>query len=173
VSPVRDGAVSASVRLDPDAGRDAAWVSATSWQGGGLHVDRLRRVGPGEYRTNEPIPVSGDWKALIRVHTGRQILGVPVRLPADSAIPVKAVPLPDGAPREFTRDTQILQREQKPGVAGWLKVAAPLLVLLLAVGFASALAWGVGRVGRDPEPRDPEATPRYRPRTAPRQPAAA
>jgi hypothetical protein len=160
-----DGTVDATVRLDPDSGRDAAWVTATAWQGGGLHVDRLRRAGPGEYRTTEPIPVSGDWKALIRVHTGRQILGVPVRMPADEAIPVDGVALPNGQPREFTRDTEILQREQKPGVAGWLKVAGPLLVLLLALGFASALAWGVGRVGRDTEA--PGAPPRYRERTAP------
>ena len=171
VSSVRDGAVDAVVRLDPDSGRDAAWVTATSWQGGGLHVDRLRRVGPGEYRTNEPIPVSGDWKALIRVHTGRQILGVPVRLPADEAIPVDAVELPTGQPREFTRDTQILQREQKPGVAGWLKIAGPLVVLLLALGFASALAWGVGRVGRAAEPQPPAPRPRERPARRP-EPAA-
>ena len=146
--PAGEGAVSATVRLDPDTGRDAAWVTATAWQGGGLHVDRLQRVAPGVYRTTEPMPVSGDWKALIRVHAGRQILGVPVRLPADAAIPVEAMPLPDGRPREFTRDIEILQREQKEGVAPWLKIAAPLVVLLIALSFAAALAWGVGRVGR-------------------------
>src|SRR5204863_7675907 len=37
-SAVRSGAVDATVRLDPDR-HDAAWVTATSWQGGGLHVD--------------------------------------------------------------------------------------------------------------------------------------
>ena len=149
VSRVRDGGVDATVRLDPDTGRDAAWVTATVVAGRRARTSTAcARVGPGEYRTNEPIPVSGDWKALIRVHTGRQILGVPVRLPADEAIPVDAVELPAGQPREFTRDTQILQREQKAGVAGWLKIAGPLVVLLLAAGFASALAWGVGRVGR-------------------------
>jgi hypothetical protein len=173
IGAVRDGAADATVRLDPDSGRDAAWVTATSWQGGGLHVDRLRRVGPGEYRTNEPIPLSGEWKALIRVHAGRQILGVPVRLPADAAIPAEAVPAPRGDVRELTRDTQILQREQKAGVAGWLKVAAPLVVLLLALGFASALAWGVGRVGRSATPPPPAAPQRDRPRSIPREPTPA
>jgi hypothetical protein len=144
--------VNATVRIEPaSAADDSEWLTVTAWQGGGLVVDRLERVRAGLYRTTEPIPVTGDWKALVRVHDGRQLLGVPVRLPEDAAIPgAKEVPPPTaGETRAFTRDTQILQREQKAGVAGWLKIAAPLVVLLIALGFAGALAWGVGRVGRD------------------------
>jgi hypothetical protein len=151
VGAVRDGAANATVRLQPDPGDGdgAAWVTATAWQGGGLHVDRLRRVGPGLYRTNEPVPLSGDWKTLVRVHRDRRLLGVPIRLPGDPAIPAKAVPAPrQGEARAFTRDMTILQREQKAGVAGWLKVVAPLVVLAIALAFAAALALGVGRVGR-------------------------
>jgi hypothetical protein len=169
VGPVRDGAANATVRLDPDVGDGAAWVTATAWQGGSLHVDRLRRVSPGVYRTNEPVPLSGDWKALVRVHRGRQLIGAPIRLPGDPAIPAKAVPAPrHGEARAFTRDTEILQREQKAGVAGWLKVAAPLVVLALALAFAAALAWGVARVGRHSE--EPPAG--YRPRRSNRFAAA-
>ena len=44
--------VAATVRLDPpDAGDDAEWLTATAWQGDGLVVDRLERVGQGVYRT--------------------------------------------------------------------------------------------------------------------------
>ena len=47
------------------------WLTATAWQGGGLVVDRAARTGAGVYRTTRPIPVHGDWKALIRLHDGR------------------------------------------------------------------------------------------------------
>ena len=148
MAAVRDGAAHARVQIDPPPPADAAWVTATAWQGGGLVVDRLRRVAPGEYRTTQPVPVDGEWKALVRVHSGRQLLGAPLRLPEDRVIPAAGVPIPRGEVRPLTRDTQILQREQKAGVAPWLKLAGPLVVLLIALGFAAALAWGVGRTGR-------------------------
>ena len=61
----RSARCSADVTLTPrDAADDAEWLTVTAWQGGGLVVDRLERVGPGGYRTTEPIPVHGNWKAL-------------------------------------------------------------------------------------------------------------
>ena len=81
------------MRVDPpSAAADAKWLTVTAWQGGGLVVDRLQRVGDGVYRTNQAIPVDGTWKALVRLHSGRSLLGVPVFLPEDPAIPAKAVP---------------------------------------------------------------------------------
>ena len=86
-------AVNATVSIDPpSAAEDAKWLTSTAWQGGGLVVDRLARVRGGVYRTNEPMPVHGDWKAEIRLHTGRSLIGVPVYLPNDPAIPAKGVP---------------------------------------------------------------------------------
>ena len=41
----------------------------------------------GGWRTTRPIPVDGDWKVQLRLQTGRHVIGVPVRLPADPAIP--------------------------------------------------------------------------------------
>ena len=49
-------------------------------------------------------------------------------------------------------DHQLLQREQKQGVPGWLTTVAPLCVLVLALAFLSTLAWGLGRIGRNAEP---------------------
>ena len=85
--------VNADVRLSPaGAADDAEWLTATAWQGDGLVVDRLRKVGPGHYRTTEPIPVNGNWKSLIRLHHGNSLTAVPVFLPRDQAIPAKEVP---------------------------------------------------------------------------------
>lgn len=101
---------------------------------------------------------------MVRVQHGRAILSSPVRLPSDAAIPVEAVPA-TAAARPFVTDKQVLQREQKAGVPTWLKTVAPVVVLLIALGFAGALAWGVARIGRDaagsvsPPPR-PAAAPR-------------
>ncbi len=36
----------------------------------------------------------------------------------------------------------------RDGVPAWLRTVAPLVVLLIALSFTAALAWGVGRIGR-------------------------
>jgi hypothetical protein len=173
VRPAPDREVDATVRIDPpQAAEDPAWLNATAWQGGGLVVDKLTPAGNGAYRTTEPIPVSGDWKATIRLQRGRQILGLPIYLPTDAAIPWRpGVPANEHFTRSFVADHQLLQREQKPGVPGWLTTAAPLGVLFLALGFLTSLAWGVGRIGRRsaeaPQPSTPRRRERRRPITVP------
>ena len=158
--------VDADVRLSPaGAAEDAEWLTATAWQGGGLVVDRLRKVGPGHYRTTEPIPVHGNWKALIRLHDGNSLTAVPVFLPRDQAIPAKEVPAGDGFTRTFVADHQILQREQK-SAASWLTVAAYLTVVAIALGLLAILVWGLHRLAgggasqgpprETPAPRAPE-----------------
>src|SRR5215208_3012085 len=70
--PKPDREVAGTVRIDPaDAASSPAWLTATAWQGGGLVVDRLHSVGDGVYRTTQPIPVHGEWKATIRLQNGR------------------------------------------------------------------------------------------------------
>ena len=88
--------VSARVALDPpNAANDARWLTATAWQGGGLVVNRLERVGPGIYRTTTPIPVHGKWKAMLRLHTGNSLEAIPIYLPRDAAIPAAGFRLPE------------------------------------------------------------------------------
>ena len=68
------------------AAEDAKWLTTTAWQGGGLVVDRLQRVREGVYRTTQPIPVYGDWKAMFRLHRGTlaaRRAGLPARGPGD------------------------------------------------------------------------------------------
>jgi hypothetical protein len=148
------------VRLDPpDAAKNAYWLTATSWQDGGLVVNRLKKVGDGVYKTTTPIPISGDWKSTIRLHTGRQILGAPVYMPEDAAIPAKEIPATPQFSRPFITDKKLLQREVKQDVAGWLWTAASLIVLILYAVFLTANAWGVARVSRLDPRRPPSAPP--------------
>src|SRR4029077_16983640 len=108
--------VSATVRLTPpDAAEDAAWFDVTAWQGGGLVVDPLERVGQGTYRTTEPIPVGGNWKTMIRLHSGSSLTAVPIFLPRDAAIPAPKVPARPVFTRGFVDETQLLQREKTGG----------------------------------------------------------
>jgi hypothetical protein len=149
LSDVRGGearTVDATVRLDPrDAADGADWLTVTAWQGDGLVVDRLERVGPGTYRTTEPIPVHGNWKALVRLHRGNSLVAIPLFLPRDAAIPADEVPAEPRFERTFVADHQILQREQQDA-ASWLSVAAYGVVVLIALSLLVLLAWGLHRL---------------------------
>jgi hypothetical protein len=151
-----DGEAIVGVQLDPpDAAADPEWFQTTSWQGGGLVLDDLEPTGrPGGYSTSEAIPVSGDWKTLVRLHEGNSLSGIPVYLPRDPAIPVGEVPARDGATRTFVADHEILQREQKTA-AGWLWGAAYAVVLAITLGFLALLTWGLHRLAlvAEPDPR--------------------
>jgi hypothetical protein len=135
-----------TAKLDPpNAADDATWLTATSWQGGGLVVDRLKKVADGVYASNEPVPLYGEWKTLIRMHNGNSLSGLPLYAPADAAIPVPAVDAPRSMTREFVSDHKLLQREAKtndPNVTyGAYAVIGFFTLLLLTM-----LAWGLHRV---------------------------
>ncbi len=146
VQPPPNREVRASVSIDPpEAADDAAWVQMTSWQGGGLEVDRLKQTGPGTYESTRGVPVHSDWKTLLRLHEGSSLLAVPVYLPEDTAIPAPEVKAEPQFTRTFVDETQILQRELKDDVPGWIWAASSLTVLAISLSFIFALAWGLGR----------------------------
>jgi len=141
--------VQARVTLDPRTAADGSrWVTATAWQGGGLVVNRLKKLSEGVYETTKPIPVNGNWKALLRVHTGTKILGAPIYLPNDPAIPAKEVPARLDMTRSLTSDHKILQREAK-SASGVLPKFAYGAVLAIALALCALMAWGLGRLARD------------------------
>lgn len=159
----------ATVRILPaSAAKDTVWLNATAWQGDGLIVNRLKKVGDGVYRTTEPLPLHGDWKSLIRISDGRSLEAVPVYLPADPAIPAPAVAAPAHFERTFVSDKAILQREAKSG-KDTLNLIAHLVLALIIGGELAALAWGLtrlrkisvpaGRVERTPPAPAPPARP--------------
>ena len=85
------------------------WVSMIAWQGGEkLHLEHLEESAPGVYETNEPLPVDGTWKALVRLHSGDSLLGLPIYLPEDPAIPAEGVP----ATRELR--SRLCRRDRDP-----------------------------------------------------------
>jgi hypothetical protein len=139
--------VAATARFDPpSAAEDAEWLTATAWQGDGLVVDRLERVREGVYRTTEPIPVHGNWKSMIRLQRGNAVDAVPIYMPEDDAIPAPEVPASAQFTREFIPDSEVLQREQKTDVAGWLTAAAYSVVAAIALALLALLAWGLHRL---------------------------
>jgi hypothetical protein len=157
-APSQDGrAVQATVRISPRDGLEGAnFANVTAWQGGGSVVDDLRRVGPGLYRTTEPIPVHGGWKAMIRVQTGNSLVSVPIYMPRDKAIPAPEVPARESFTRPFVRDVEILQREQKQGVPGFLKLLAYLTVAAITAGLIVLIAWALVRLEGSGQEIDPD-----------------
>jgi hypothetical protein len=153
--------VQADVRITPPDLISARpdWVSIMSWQGKlnnerGIVIDRLQRVGPGQYRSTRPIPVWGSWKTLLRIQDGHTMAGVPIYLPADPGInkPAEGIAAlrPDakhifGAPH-FQAEITILQRERSFAAPAWLWTTACLVVLACTLVLIGALTWGAGRI---------------------------
>jgi hypothetical protein len=145
--------VQATVALQPaDAADGAEWLNVTAWQGGGLVVDRLQQTGPGRYRTTEPIPVSGSWKTMVRLHKGNSLAGLPIYLPRDAAIPVGEIPATDNFTREFRNEHKLLQREQKGGSPALVAIAYSV-VIGVTLGLLALLAWALHRLSAGVRPR--------------------
>ena len=139
-------AVEATITVRPrDGAENPEWLTVTAWQGDGLVLDRLEQVGPGRFRTTEPIPVHGNWKALVRLHSGRSLTVVPIFLPRDTAIPAEEVPATASFTRTFVPDHEVLQREQK-SAAPFLTVLAYGVVVAIALSLLVLLAWGLHRL---------------------------
>ena len=106
------------------------------------------RVEANHYRCEDPMPVSGDWKTLVRVqlpvHTQ---VSAPVYMPADAAVPVDEYPAVSG-PRDFIEEKKILQREVKPNVSVALWAPAYGVVGLVFAGLFIAVAAAYSVAGR-------------------------
>jgi hypothetical protein len=161
-SPAGQRMVSADVQLAPAdmVSGQPDWVTILSWQGRmdnhrGLVIDRLDRVGPGHYRSTQPVPVWGSWKTLLRVQDGYTMTAVPIYEPADDAIPAPEVPALASSDRPFVHEITILQRERDQNAPSWLFTAGSILVLIFTLIVIAALTWGAGRINNavtEPEP---------------------
>jgi hypothetical protein len=142
-------------QLDPpDAAENARWFVASSWQGGDRTSARMEPVGEGEYVADRPIDLTGDYKSLLRLHRGAQMLAIPIRLPEDPDIGEPEIPAEDRV-AEFEYEEQYLQREVAAHDA-----AGPAfryftfgLLGILALGWVASLAIavrGLSRYGAPP-----------------------
>jgi hypothetical protein len=169
VKPPPNREVMATVRFNPSTVADgASWVREIAWQGGGLVGAQLERIGPGVYRTAEPLPVHGKWKAAVRIQNGHTLLGAAIYAPADPAIPDPGVAATPTINAPLQPDRELLQRERKKDVPGWLWLAASLTVLVLALAFVTLLSIALARYARGP--RDEDAAEEEPSRTRPRIP---
>ena len=143
------GAATVLATVSPAAAADDAyWFQVSAWQGGGLELSDMKPTGrPGEWRSEEPVPVEGYWKTLLRLHRGAEMMAVPIYLPADSEYDLDAVPAVDRQ-QAFESERTYLLRETKDG-NGWLSPLVHLGLLavlaLWAWAFISALRFPVGR----------------------------
>jgi hypothetical protein len=153
VTPAPNRTVAATVRIDPpSAAKDADWLTAMAWQGGGFHNDPLRKIGPGVWRTTSPLPVHGNWKAMLRLQRKRSIVAMPVYLPKDAAIPAPETPAPARFERSFVLEKHILQREQKSDVPASLATIAYATVGSIVLVLLALLGWSLTRLGRSSTP---------------------
>jgi hypothetical protein len=155
--------VSADVRINPPGlvSDNPNWVSILAWQGGlanhrGQVVDNLDQVGPGHYRSTEPIPVWGSWKTLLRVHDGRTFTAVPIYLAADPGIGTQEIPAEASMTRPFVQEITILQRERSPDIPPTLWLVGCLIVLVATLIMIAGITWGAGRLNNT-EPAGSEA----------------
>lgn len=159
-----DEAVVVATLSPADAADDAYWFQATSWQGGGLVLADMEPTGaPGEYRSVAPVPTSGLWKSLLRLHRGSEMMAVPIYLPDDPEIDEAEIPAVDRV-APFSSERQFLLRETREGSV-WL---SPLVHLLLAA-VCALWAWAFTVAVRhlaggdparlEPRPRDRDPQP--------------
>ncbi len=147
--------VNADVRINPPdfVSDNPNWVSILAWQGHlenqrGEVVTNLEKLGPGHYRTTEPVPVWGTWKTLLRVHDGKTLAAVPIYLAADPGIGAKEVPAEASMTRPFVAEITILQRERNPETPALLWTVGCLVVLVCTLVLIGGLSWGAGRINR-------------------------
>jgi hypothetical protein len=147
--------VNADVQINPpnSVSEDPNWVSILGWQGHlqnqrGQVVTNLEKLGPGHYRTTQPVPVWGTWKTLLRLHDGTTLAAVPIYLAGDPGIGAAEVPAQASFTRPFVAEITILQRERNPDTPMVLWTIGGLVVLACTLVLIGGLSWGAGRINR-------------------------
>ena len=155
MTPAGDGLVEVEAVLGPDDAADGArWFQVSSWQGGELALTGLTEVAPGRWVSDEPVPVTGSHKSLLRLHRDGQMMTVPVFLPADPEIDEPEIPA-EARTQPFESESKYLLRETEEG-STWFAYAIygllSVVALLWMAGFALVAA-RTGEVPRSPSRR--------------------
>lgn len=155
---------------------DATWFYALAWQGfprdameetgsiprdpasdvpGLVRARMLPTDTPGEYRSEHPLPLYGQWKTLIRIHEGtNDMMSWAIYMPDDPAITSargREIRVLDGDTITSRYEPHLLQRERKDSVPQVLYAIANYVVIslwvivLLGFGVCYNRAAGRGR----------------------------
>ncbi|MFN2502695.1 MAG: hypothetical protein ABR540_00380 [Acidimicrobiales bacterium] len=163
LQPVGDRA-NVEVELDPaDAADSATAFGIVSWQGGGRVSASLREVAPGRYVSSRPVPVTGDWKSMVGLQRGDEVMAAPIYLPADPEYGEPEISALPERRTSFVRNTTILLRETKSGPMSTAVVAYSVLGGTILVWLGLFAFCAVKLSGEDEKPG-----PRW---TLPREPA--
>lgn len=137
--PAGSGRVHVTVTVDqPQMVAAADRWEIMSWQGGGRVLSDLRRVDSDTWTTADPVPATGQWKALVRYTHGAQVGGAAVRMPADEELNIPEVPLLPERRAPFLVEQELLLREAHdgpawPGIVAYTFVATAMGALVLAL----------------------------------------
>jgi hypothetical protein len=147
--------VNVDARINPPnfISENPNWVAILAWQGHlnnqrGRVINNLEKLGPGHYRSTEPVPVWGTWKTLLRLHDGKTLTAVPIYLAGDPGIGAKEVPADATFTRPFVAEVTILQRERNPETPAVLWTIGCVTVLFCTLVMLGGLSWGAGRINR-------------------------
>jgi hypothetical protein len=137
----KDGVKVQATVTPANAAVGAHWFQAMAWQGDGFRVADMKPTGTrGVYESDGVVPVSGKWKALLRLHKGASMVAIPIWLPADPEIGAAEIPAVDRN-AEFLTEQRFLLREQHNG-AQWFSIAVYVVLagisLLWVGGFVLA-----------------------------------
>ncbi len=153
---------------------DATWFYALAWQGqprepvekaadiprdpeadvpGLIRARMLETDTPGEYRSEHPLPLYGQWKSLIRLHEGtNDMMSFAVYMPDDPAIASdrgREIRVLTGDTIHAQYEPHLLQRERKDSVPEVLYAIGNYVVMSLWVvvlfGFGASYNRAAGR----------------------------
>ena len=148
-----EGDATVTVQLDPpSAAEDATLFGIIAWQGGGRVLAELDEVGPGRYVSSRPVPVGGEWKSMVGLQRGDEVMAAPIYLPADPEIGASAVPALAERRVPFSLNTDILLRERTAGPA-WPALASYGGVALVLGLWLFLFSRAASRVGPPSPPR--------------------
>ncbi|MDQ3643860.1 MAG: hypothetical protein M3450_20915, partial [Actinomycetota bacterium] len=133
-----DGDALVTVELrPPTAARRADLFEVLAVQGDGRVRASLREVRPGLYEASRTVPVGRQWKTLVALYRGTEVMAAPVSLPADPQIGASQVPAATSREVAFRSIGAVLLREAHDGPR-WTAI---LVYAALAAVFAGWLAF--------------------------------
>ena len=154
-----------TVRFD-EAGAvdDNVWFYALAWQGRGpggkdnagprdpladvpgvVRVEMHSTGTPGEYRSEHPLPLYGNWKTMLRLHRlPTEMSALPLHFPEDPAITSergREILVHNGEVVDVKDEKPFLQREQKDDVPDWMYTVGYALVISSWIALILFFGW--------------------------------